>query len=188
MYVANASPQKPDVRHEKEYMNLFRKIFGKRDKQDPANMMKTMRLEWLQRPPTPGSYKTDDDVVAVLMDWPIGDNIATVLASSLGDASLYTSSTFGIIGGIGHEKVRNAALQFAQCAQHFLHITHFSTDYGYPDGNKIKISAVTPKGVRSIVFEMKDVEDQNSPAYALFACGQIVLTELRLTMPDQKEN
>jgi len=45
-------------------------------------------------------------VVAVLMDWPLGEHTATVLASAGGDASLYTTSTFGLLGGIGHASVR----------------------------------------------------------------------------------
>ena len=48
-------------------------------------------------------------VYGILMDWPIGEQIATVFSSSTGAASLYTTSTFGIIGGEGHETVRAAA-------------------------------------------------------------------------------
>lgn len=51
------------------------------------------------------------------MDWPLGTNIISVYGSSSGDASIYTTSTFGVIGGIGHEAVRNAAHQFVKVAE-----------------------------------------------------------------------
>src|SRR5215213_9365211 len=40
-------------------------------------------------------------VFGVLMDFPIGENTATIFSTSVGAASLYTTSTFGIIGGEG---------------------------------------------------------------------------------------
>src|SRR5690349_4680714 len=55
-------------------------------------------------------------VYGVLMDWPIGDQTATVFSTSSGAASLYTTSTFGIIGGEGHEAVRAAAMRFVRAA------------------------------------------------------------------------
>ena len=45
-------------------------------------------------------------VYGILMDWPISGQTATVFSTSSGAASLYTTSTFGIIGGEGHESVR----------------------------------------------------------------------------------
>jgi hypothetical protein len=53
-------------------------------------------------------------VDGVLMDWPISQPIATVFSASIGAASLYTTVSFGIIGGEGHETVRTAAISFVQ--------------------------------------------------------------------------
>jgi hypothetical protein len=152
----------------------------------PAEMMREMRLGWLTTVPAPGSYTKDDEVVAVLMDWPLGPQIITVLASSGGDASLYTTATFGIIGGIGHEKVRAAATAFVSCAQHFLSITSPTTDFSYPDKQSLRFYMVTPSGVRSVSFPMDDIELADSPARALYLYGQGVVTELRLITPNQQ--
>lgn len=152
----------------------------------PAEMMRAMRLGWLTRVPEKGEFERDDEVVAVLMDWPLGENTATVLASSGGDASLYTTSTFGIIGGVGHESVRKAAVQFVGCAQHFLDLTSHTTEFPYPDGETLRFYIVTPAGVRTVSFSMDAVEVEQSPARALFSYSQQVLTELRMTAPDQK--
>jgi hypothetical protein len=149
-------------------------------------MMSDMRTGWLTRVPEQGSYSRDDEVVAVVMDWPVGERTVTVLSSSGGDASLYTTSTFGVIGGIGHEKVRKAAVAFVACAQHFLSITHPTTDYPYPDSQTLRFYMVTPSGVRTVSFPVSAVQQADSPARALYAYGQQVVTELRLITPIQK--
>jgi hypothetical protein len=120
------------------------------------------------------------------MDWPLGQQIITVLSSSGGDASLYTTSTFGIIGGIGHEKVRKAAVAFVGCAQHFLSITQPTSTYPYPDSQSLFFYMVTPSGVRTVSFPYSAIEQPDSPARALYAYGQQVVTELRLITPNQK--
>jgi hypothetical protein len=153
---------------------------------NPAEMMREMRLGWLSKIPEPGSDTGEDEVVAVLMDWPLGPQVITVLASSAGDASLYTTATFGIIGGIGHEKVRQAATAFVSCARHFLNITNLTTNFPYPDDKSLLFYMVTPSGVRSVSFSMNDIKQADSPARALYYYGQQVVTELRLISPNQK--
>jgi hypothetical protein len=49
---------------------------------------------------------------AVLMDWGIGGNAATLVAFDDGTTSLYTSTGGGIVGGGAHETVRTAAAAF----------------------------------------------------------------------------
>ena len=153
---------------------------------NPAEMMREMRTGWLTKIPERGSHNRDDEVIAVVMDWPLGEQTVTVLSSSGGDASLYTTSTFGIIGGIGHEKVRRAAVAFVGCAQHFLSITHLTTAYPYPDSQSLCFYMVTPTGVRTISFPFSAIEQADSPARALFSYGQQVVTELRLITPELK--
>lgn len=146
--------------------------------------MRDMRTGWLTRVPEKGSYKSDDEVVAVVMDWPLGDQTVTVLSSSAGDASLYTTATFGIIGGIGHESVRKAAAAFVECAQHFLKLTTPTKDFPYPDRHTLRFYVVTPSGVRMVSFPLTDIDHPGSPARALYAAGQDVVTELRQVTPE----
>lgn len=153
---------------------------------NPAEMMREMRTGWLTKVPEQGSYARDDEVISVVMDWPLGAQIITVVSSSSGDASLYTTSTFGIIGDIGHEKVRKAALAFVACAQHFLGITHPTTTYPYPDNQTLGFYVVTPSGVRTVSFPVSVVQQSDSPARVLFAYGQQVVTELRLITQNQR--
>jgi hypothetical protein len=149
----------------------------------PAEVMRELRTGWLTKFAEKGSYTRNDEVIAVVMDWPLGEQIVTVLSSSGGDASLYTTSTFGIIGGIGHENVRKAAIAFVGCAQHFLNITSPTIAYPYPNSTTLCIYMVTPSGVRTISFPFSAIEQSDSPARALFAYGQKVVTQLRLITP-----
>src|ERR1700751_4344126 len=78
--------------------------------QSPAAVMRDLRLRWLTERPITKQIGEEtrrspkpDRISAVPMDWPFHDQLATWVASSGGDASLYTTPGFGIIGGIGHE-------------------------------------------------------------------------------------
>lgn len=149
-------------------------------------MMRDMRMGWLTRIPDCSGTTRDDDIFAVLMDWPVGEQTVTVLASSGGDASLYTTSGFGIIGGIGHEKVRKAAAEFVGCAQHFLNITQRTTTFPYPDSKSLFFYMVTPTGAFTVSFPFSEIEQADSPAGVLFTYGQNVVTALRQTKADPR--
>jgi hypothetical protein len=146
-------------------------------------MMRQMRLGWLD-------IKRGDQTVAVssaVMDWPLDGNVVTVCASSLGDGSVYTTGTFGILGGIGHEAVRTAAKNFIQAAEKCLQVTIPTTDFSYSGPGWIKFFFVTPSCVRSISFAVGDTQKEGSPARFLYAHGQQVLTELRVVGERAKE-
>jgi hypothetical protein len=84
-----------------------------------AEIMREMRLVILRRE-GPAIFQPSLEfprVYGVLMDWPIHNAIVTVVSFASGDASIYTTGTFGIIGGIGHEKVRVAAKLFVNLAE-----------------------------------------------------------------------
>jgi len=143
-----------------------------------AEMMRELRLQWLTTTPTPagGTGK----VAAVLMDWPLDEQTATILASAAGDASVYTTGTFGIMGGIGDENARKAALSFIESANKHLGLATPTTDFSYPDRRHIRFFFVTDIDVRSVSFPTTEVEKRGTDAYDLYAHGQAVLTEMRL--------
>jgi hypothetical protein len=150
----------------------------------PAEMMREMRLQWLTRKPPPEAPK--EEVAAVLMDWPIEEATVTVLASSVGDASVYTTGSFGILGGIGHENARKAALSFIECAKKHLRVALPTTDFSYPDRQHVRFFFVTDSGVRILQFAATDVQKTGTEAYDLYAHGQAVLTEMRQITQEQR--
>lgn len=152
----------------------------------PAEMMREMRLQWLTRKPAPEGPAQKEEVTAVLMDWPIEQATVTVLASSVGDASVYTTGTFGIMGGIGHENARKAALSFIECAKKHLSLASLTTDFSYPDHQHVRFFFVTDSGVRSVSFPAPEVQKKGSEAFDLYAHAQAVLTEMRQITQQQR--
>jgi hypothetical protein len=156
-----------------------------------ADAMRGLREMMLTTPATKfGIQKTDDfpRTYGGLMDWPISNgNIATVVGFCDGNASLYTTSTFGIIGGAGHESVRRAAASFVRMADKFYPDSTPTSEYSFPAENRVKFYLVTFDGVRVIDADLKSVSSGNDKFSELFGEGQKLLTKLRLTTEKKAE-
>ncbi len=66
---------------------------------------KELRLMALTTPAQKLNFVADENypqVFGVITDWNMTEAMASILAMKDGTASLYTTSTFGIIGGQGH--------------------------------------------------------------------------------------
>ena len=171
-------------------MGLFSFILGSASKAqapdtkgNPTDAGRALRQTMLTTPPEQtGNQPTKEfpRIYGVLMDWPIGEQTATVLSTSTGAASLYTTSTFGIIGGEAHETVRKAAIKFVRgCDRHFDTSTR-TTEYPYPTGKRVRFYFLTFDGVRVIDTDLASITNGTSNYAELFGLGQAVLTELRL--------
>lgn len=114
------------------------------------------------------------------MDWNIGGVTATVMAMRDGTASLYTTSTFGIIGGQGHENVRKVAVRYVKLAEQYVDSAKPVTKFPYPKNVQVYFYILTYNGVRFCVGEEAAIERDLDPTRPLFAAAQDVLTELRL--------
>lgn len=127
-------------------------------------------------------------VYGVLMDVPIGNgHAATVFANSLGDASLYTTGTFGVIGGGLHESVRKAALAFVEAADGYYDKATATTAFPYPAPDKVRFYLLTFKGVRMLEADLESLRRGASKSLELFNLGNAVITELRIaTEPPPK--
>ena len=93
---------------------------GPASSKEPARVMRELRLKalttlraemgWTSLPEYPR-------VCGVVMDWPLQGDVVTAVALRGGDASIYTTGTFGVLGGIGHARIRQAAVAWLQCAE-----------------------------------------------------------------------
>ncbi len=145
--------------------------------------MRQLRLTILTKSPASLGIKPTAEfprIDAVVIDWPITPNTATIVASAAGDASLYTTSTFGVIGGVGHEPVRQAAKQAVKLADSFFNDAAPTTDFSYPDAQHVRFYFVTYDGVRSIEAPVDSVFSGKDKLSPLFGAAQNVLTQLRL--------
>jgi hypothetical protein len=148
---------------------------------NPADAGRALRQMMLTTSPAKTGQQPTAEfprIYAILMDWPLGDQIATVFSTSTGAASLYTTSTFGIIGGEGHETVRAAARRFVRTANRYFDSSTPTTDYPYPTGDHVRFYLLTFDGVRVIDTDLASITDGRSKFAELFGLGQSVLTEL----------
>jgi len=153
------------------------------EKMNPADAGRKLREMMLTTPSASiGAVPTDDfpRVYGVLMDWPIGGDTATVFSASDGSASLYTTSTFGIIGGEGHQLVREAAIRFVRSVDRFYDAATPTKEYPYPTSDQVRFYLLTYQGVRVIDADLASITNHTSRYTELFALGQAVLAELRL--------
>jgi hypothetical protein len=129
-------------------------------------------------------FTADDDfptVYGVLTDWSIGERTATIMALRDGTASLYTTEEFGIIGGQGHERVRQAAGRYVKNAEQFVESSKSVTEFAYPKSGQVFFYLLTYDGVRLVIANEAAIKRGSAPTRPLFAAAQDVLTELRLT-------
>jgi hypothetical protein len=152
-------------------------------KKNPADAGRALREMMLTTAPKKTGEKPSKEfprLYGVLMDWPISEQIATVFATSAGAASLYTTSTFGIIGGEGHETVRVAARNFVRAADQYFDSSTPTVDYSYPTGDRVRFYFLTFGGVRVIETDFRSIADGTNKHREFFGLGQDVLTQLRL--------
>ena len=147
------------------------------------NMGKELRLMMLTTSPTQMKLSPSDEfpyVCGVLMDWPLKEGFMTVFATSYGTASLYTTGSFGIIGGENHEDVRKAAKLFVREANRFYKPAKLVASYPYPSPDKVRFYLLTYEGVRMTETSLAAIMNGESDYSRLAALGQDVLTALRL--------
>jgi hypothetical protein len=125
------------------------------------------------------------NVFGMLMDWPLDANVATIVSICDGNASLYTTATFGIIGGIGHEPVRNAASAFVSAAEKLYAAASPINDFPYPAAGRVRFYFLCFDGVRMIDADEASLKTGSDPCSGLWREGQNVMSALRMTMPPE---
>lgn len=161
----------------------FRFGFKPKGKADPAKVMREMREKWLMTSADRIGVKDftgSAGIYGILMEENMGKFTATVLAALTGDASLYTTGTFGVIGGVGHEPVRNAARKFCFEAEKFFPQCKKVDAFPYPEGQDVVFYILSKGGVFSTVAKKTDIVSEKHALFPLYVAGQEVLTQLRL--------
>ena len=119
-------------------------------------------------------------IYGVVMDWDLGEGIATFISFSTGDASMYLSSGGGLIGGGHHDNVSVAAKAFIDKAQQYLDKTTKIDSTPLPDKNCVKFYFMTNKGKFTAQENLKNFDNNSSIWLPLFEEGNKVISELRL--------
>lgn len=97
-----------------------------------------------------------------------------------GSTSLYTSSTFGIIGGGAHETVREAGQVLWQTAEGLLEVFTPSDDTALPPPGSTALRLLRFDGPRVLVGADDELGKGGHPASPVFYAAHEVLGRLRL--------
>jgi hypothetical protein len=117
--------------------------------------------------------------VKVIMEWELGNGMATMVCSSDGDASIYLSNGTTIIGGAKHQNVRTLALKFVENASPFFNDATQVKIFTLPESGKVNLYRIDGDDKR-IISEKVDLLQSGESSYNdLFKAGNYVLTEMR---------
>jgi hypothetical protein len=156
-----------------------------------AKVMQQLRGQAIAtRPAQLGIAPCDDFpvVYGAVMDWPVGEETATVVAFCDGNASLYTTSTFGVIGGVGHDSVRDSARLFVRTAAPLYDAAAPTSELRLPGPDRVQFYLLGFNGARLVDADLDAVCAGNDRLSDLFDAGQAVLTELRLVADSGSPN
>ena len=141
--------------------------------------MAEMRQRLLSATPAEYGFTDADAVWAVAMDMGMPGAAATVVALADGNASLYTTGTFGVIGGYAHEQVRAAAVALCELAASCVEATVPTAETGYPDAGRIRFYLKTARELRMAEGDESVLGEGNHPLSPLFFAAHDVITGLR---------
>lgn len=159
-------------------------------KRDLSEVYLGLRSQALQFPPEQFDLKSkpgDPAVYGIVMDWDVGNGVATFVSFSSGEASMYTSSGGGIIGGVGRNRVKQRAVKFVENAQSYLDRAARSDDTSVATGRRVKFFFLTTNGRYVAEEALINFDNGSSPLLGLFIKANELIGELREVSEEENE-
>lgn len=170
------------------FFPFFARLFGfgkplvEPTKSSPEDAMKSLRLMALQMSPAEFDFKPSRElphVFGVLMDWPVDKAVVSVVSFRDGTTSLYTTGTFGILGGGFHESVQMASREFLICGEACYEDALPSKDFSYPSPDRMRFYLMCYDGLRMLEDTQDAFRRGRNPRAVLAAAAQDVVSALR---------
>ncbi|MGD0089084.1 MAG: hypothetical protein ABSE73_04125 [Planctomycetota bacterium] len=117
----------------------------------------------------------------VMMELGSSVGVATLISLSDGSASLYYSNGGGVIGGIAHESIRNAAKQFVSVAGQYQSKMSTTTTFPLPAAGRVVFYVRTDSGVLTAEAGENELGERRHVLSPLFYAGHGVITAFRTT-------
>ena len=158
---------------------------------EPEPVIKGLRDKFLtSKPEEFGFSQQDSKPIAwgILMEIGFPKALATLTSFRDGNASLYVGTGGGIIGGIGHEKVRKAAISFVEESEKYLSGMDKTEAFPYPAVGRVRFYVLTFNGVLTAEAGLNELGDSKHKLSPLFYSGQEVLTQLNSVSDSLKED
>lgn len=115
----------------------------------------------------------------VVLDWNVGEGVATFIAFKSGDASMYTSTGGGIIGGVGHDNVKLAAQSLVRRSEYFIKDAQKTNDISVASDGTVKFFFLTTNGRFVTEESLDNLDNGSSPWLELFVEANKLITEHR---------
>ncbi len=149
------------------------------EKPNNYSSLRAQILNW--KCPPPSSSDTPSNPCAVVMDWAVARQVATVVATSDGSASIYYSSGGGSIGGgYARSAIRDAALHAVSTASKLMSATQLTDEFPLPERGGVNFYIVTDKGVRMARASVELLSTNRHPLSELGNAMQSIITEYRM--------
>lgn len=130
-----------------------------------------------------GDYR----IFGAIMEMGNTQGFATVACYITGDASIYFSNGGGMLGGINHEIVRDAALKFIQSSLNFITMFKKTYNYPFPKAEQTNFYILSQDGFYTSQASTNDLGNKRSELSPLFFAGQDVITTYRIIKPKMEE-
>ena len=170
--------------------NLFRRLFGgSSDPAEPGTDHSSGETYSALRHQALSIQRTEIGIPApppdapawgILMETGYPEGTATMLALSDGTTSLYLSSGGGVIGGHGHQNVRQANAEFVENAHQSYQHLEPTDSFPVPAEGQTLFYVLTDSGVLTGDGREEDLGLGRHPLSPLFHAGHRVITQLRL--------
>ncbi len=117
------------------------------------------------------------------MEIGLPDGIATIVAIADGTVSMYLSTGGGVIGAGEHASVRGAGGRFRTIVAESRGLLHGTLDFPLPEAGQVRFHARIADHDYTGVATEEALRSGRHPISALYAAGQDLLTEIRLSTP-----
>lgn len=115
----------------------------------------------------------------IVMDWYIGNGVATLTCFSSGDTSLYFSGGAAILGGIGITGIRDMAKNYVSQAVEILPLTSKTEEFPLPEPQMVRFYILTNQGVYVGTESMAQFQTGQSKWFPLFISANNIMSEMR---------
>lgn len=124
--------------------------------------------------------ETENEVYGMIMDWNMGEVIASVVSFRTGDASVYLSTGQAFIGGYAHETIITASNKFIAEGEKYYNKAIKTVRTEPANENKVVFYFLTKSDKYYIEDDFSNIENGTSNLVNLFEAGNLVITEYRM--------
>lgn len=115
----------------------------------------------------------------IVMDWYVGNGVATLVCFSTGDTSLYFSGGAAMLGGIGNPAIREMAKKYVDRSKEVLHMCKATKDFPLPEAQTVRFYILTNKNKYVGTESMAQFQSGQSFWFPLFIDANNIMSEMR---------